>query len=91
MDINIYTTIIGNLKNEKMTADLKVKALNFLTICNYAIAHPSNDEISIHNLGDSINTAAPEYFPYFSSKDSVLFFMRNPSPDGSENPFYFFF
>ena len=68
--------ILGNLNNEKMTADLKVKALNFLTICNYAIAHPSNDEISIHNLGDSINTAAPEYFPYFSIKDSVLFFMR---------------
>jgi outer membrane protein OmpA-like peptidoglycan-associated protein/Tol biopolymer transport system component len=68
--------ILGNLNNEKMTADLKGKALNFLTICNYAIAHPSNDEISIHNLGDSINTAAPEYFPYFSIKDSVLFFMR---------------
>ena len=68
--------ILGNLNNEKMTADLKVKALNFLTICNYAIAYPSNDEISIHNLGDSINTAAPEYFPYFSIKDSVLFFMR---------------
>jgi hypothetical protein len=67
--------ILGNLNNEKMTADLKAKALNFLTTCNYAIAHPSNDEISIHNLGDSINTAAPEYFPYFSSKDSVLFFM----------------
>ena len=55
---------------------MKGKALNFLTICNYAIAHPSNEEISIHNLGDSINTAAPEYFPYFSIKDSVLFFMR---------------
>lgn len=68
--------ILGNLNNEKMTADLKGKALNFLTICNYAIAHPSNDEISIHNLGDSINTAVPEYFPYFSIKDSVLFFMR---------------
>lgn len=68
--------ILGNLNNEKMTTDLKGKALNFLTTCNYAIAHPSNDEISIHNLGDSINTAAPEYFPYFSSKDSVLFFMR---------------
>jgi outer membrane protein OmpA-like peptidoglycan-associated protein/tetratricopeptide (TPR) repeat protein len=68
--------ILGNLNNEKMTADLKGKALNFLTICNYAIAHPSNEEISIHNLGDSINTAAPEYFPYFSIKDSVLFFMR---------------
>jgi len=68
--------ILGNLNNEKMTADLKGKALNFLTICNYAIAYPSNQEISIHNLGDSINTAAPEYFPYFSMKDSVLFFMR---------------
>lgn len=68
--------ILRNLNNEKMSADLKGKALNFLTTCNYAIAHPSNDEISIHNLGDSINTAAPEYFPYFSSKDSILFFMR---------------
>ena len=68
--------ILANLNNEKMTADLKGKALNFLTICNYAIAHPSNEEISIHNLVDNINTAAPEYFPYFSMKDSVLFFMR---------------
>lgn len=68
--------ILVNWKNKKMNADLNVKAENLLNTCNYAIEHPSNNEITIHNLGDSINTAAPEYFPYFSAKDSLLFFMR---------------
>lgn len=68
--------ILVNLNNENMNADLKVKATNFLTTCNYAIAHPTDKEITIQNVGDSINTPAPEYFPYFSTKDSLLFFMR---------------
>ena len=68
--------IILNMKNQNMSGDLKLKASNLLITCNYAIAYPSNDEISIHNLGDSINTSAAEYFPYFSVNDSLLFFMR---------------
>lgn len=68
--------ILNQLNNENTTAGLKEKANTLLTTCLYAIAHPSNDEINIHNLGDSINTSAAEYFPYFSTKDSLLFFMR---------------
>ena len=68
--------ILTNLQNEKINIALKDKATALLNICNYAITHPSDNEITIHNLGDSINTAAPEYFPYFSTKDSMLFFMR---------------
>jgi outer membrane protein OmpA-like peptidoglycan-associated protein/tetratricopeptide (TPR) repeat protein len=68
--------ILANLNNEKINGGLKNKATLLLNICNFGIAHPSNTEITIHNLGDSINTAAPEYFPYFSTKDSMLYFMR---------------
>lgn len=68
--------ILANFQNEKINVPLKEKATTLLNICNYGIAHPSNKEITIHNLGDSINTATPEYFPYFSIKDSLLYFMR---------------
>ncbi len=65
-----------NLKSEKINSNLIGKAKPLLEICTFALAQPKQEEITIHNLGDSINTAAAEYFPCFSNKDSMLFFMR---------------
>ena len=60
----------------KVNQDLKLKSTDFLKVCDFAIAHPPSNEIQIYNLGDSVNTPAAEYFPYFSTKDSLLVFMR---------------
>lgn len=68
--------LLKYIQLEKVNTLLKEKANALLTICSYAIAHPYNDKIIIQHLGDSINSAVPEYFPYFSMKDSILFFMR---------------
>jgi outer membrane protein OmpA-like peptidoglycan-associated protein len=64
------------LADEKINASISAKAKITLDACNFALSHPSSPDITIQNAGDSVNTAAAEYFPYFSSKDSVLYFMR---------------
>ena len=56
-----------NLKSEKINSNLIGKAKPLLEICTFALAQPKQEEITIHNLGDSINTAAAEYFPCFSN------------------------
>jgi outer membrane protein OmpA-like peptidoglycan-associated protein len=65
-----------NLANEKTNSSMMSKVKITLDACNFALSHPSHPDIIIQNAGDSVNTSAAEYFPYFSSKDSVLYFMR---------------
>lgn len=57
-------------------AILKDKAKQLLSTCNFALSHPIASEITIENMGDSINTKASEYFPCFTQGDSTLYFMR---------------
>lgn len=61
---------------EKMNTSIASKAQLTLDACNFALSHPTSSDITIQNAGDSVNTEAAEYFPYFSSKDSILYFMR---------------
>jgi len=61
---------------EKKNAAMASKAQITLEACNFALTHPSSPDITIQNAGDSVNTEAAEYFPYFASKDSILYFMR---------------
>lgn len=58
---------------------LKQKIADLLQICNYAIQHPSDPLIQVTNVGDSINTAAAEYFPTVTVQDSLFLFMRRDS------------
>lgn len=76
-DYSKAKTIVNTfIHSGRVDPALKSKATDFLKVCDFAIAHPTSNEIQINNLGDSVNTAAAEYFPYFSAKDSLLVFMR---------------
>ena len=55
---------------------LKEKANALYAICQFAIQQKNAPEISINNMGDSINSPASEYFPTVSIQDSSFLFMR---------------
>ena len=64
------------LKNNQLPDYLKTKASDLLKVCAFAMANPIQKEISITNLGDSINSDAAEYFPSITVQDSLFLFMR---------------
>ena len=55
---------------------LKEKANALYAVCQFAIQQKNAPEISINNMGDSINSPASEYFPTVSIQDSSFLFMR---------------
>jgi outer membrane protein OmpA-like peptidoglycan-associated protein/tetratricopeptide (TPR) repeat protein len=70
--------IVNPIRNNA-PAYLKQKALDLLQICTFAIQHPVDTIIKVTNVGDSINTAAAEYFPTVTVQDSLFLFMRRNS------------
>ena len=68
-------SIVESYKNV-LPSYLKSKALELLSICSYAKMHPTQSEIIVTNVGDSVNTADAEYFPSITVQDSLFLFMR---------------
>lgn len=64
------------LIQHKLPNYLTEKANLLNAICQFALAQKMAPEITILNLGDSINSAASEYFPTVSIQDSLFLFMR---------------
>ena len=64
------------ISNNSMPTYLKDKATALFAVCQFAILEKIAPEISIHNMGDSINSPASEYFPTVSIQDSLFLFMR---------------
>ncbi|MEY3619831.1 MAG: hypothetical protein RLZZ391_197 [Bacteroidota bacterium] len=62
--------------NNTLPSYLKEKANALMEHCKFAIAQKNAAEITIQNMGDSINSAASEYFPTVSIQDSLFLFMR---------------
>ncbi len=62
--------------NNTLPNYLKEKANALMEICKFAIIQKNAPEITIENMGDSINSAASEYFPTVSIQDSLFLFMR---------------
>ena len=73
---NPFFLINQLLKNNQLPDYLKTKASDLLKVCAFALANPIQKEISITNLGDSINSDAAEYFPSITVQDSLFLFMR---------------
>ena len=71
-----HTKLEPLLTNNQLPNYLKNKAAEVLKVCQFAIAHPIQNEIKVTHLGDSINTAAAEYFPSITVQDSIFLFMR---------------
>lgn len=55
---------------------LKEKANTLNAACQFAMQQIPAPEITIMNMGDSINSPASEYFPTISIQDSLFLFMR---------------
>jgi outer membrane protein OmpA-like peptidoglycan-associated protein len=68
-------SIVESYKNV-LPSYLKTKAFELLSICSYAEMHPTQSEIKVTNVGDSVNTADAEYFPSITVQDSLFLFMR---------------
>lgn len=68
-------SIVESYKNI-LPSYLKNKATELLTICRFAQSHPTQSEIKVTNVGDSVNTADAEYFPSITVQDSLFLFMR---------------
>jgi outer membrane protein OmpA-like peptidoglycan-associated protein len=71
-----YKLLEPYISNNSIPAYLKDKATALFAVCQFAIAEKMAPEISIHNMGDSINSPASEYFPTISIQDSLFLFMR---------------
>jgi tetratricopeptide (TPR) repeat protein len=71
-----YQLLVPYISNNSLPAYLKEKATALYAVCQFAIAEKMAPEISIQNMGDSINSPASEYFPTVSIQDSLFLFMR---------------
>lgn len=71
-----YKLLEPYISNNSLPTYLKEKANALYAVCQFAIAEKTAPEISIHNMGDSINSPASEYFPTVSIQDSLFLFMR---------------
>lgn len=65
-----------SISNNSLPNYLKEKANALNAICQFAIAQKIASEITIFNMGDSINSPLSEYFPTVSIQDSLFLFMR---------------
>ena len=71
-----YTKLQALISNNALPAYLQEKAEKLYQICSFAIRYPLAKEITIQNIGDSINSKDAEYFPSINFQDSSLLFMR---------------
>jgi outer membrane protein OmpA-like peptidoglycan-associated protein len=71
-----YKLLAPYFSNNSLPTYLKDKATALFAVCQFAVAEKMAPEISIQNMGDSINSAASEYFPTVSIQDSLFLFMR---------------
>jgi outer membrane protein OmpA-like peptidoglycan-associated protein len=71
-----YQLLVPYFSNNSLPAYLKEKATALYVVCQFAISEKMAPEISIQNMGDSINSPASEYFPTVSIQDSLFLFMR---------------
>ena len=75
-----YATAYNKLQpfiiNDLLPDYLKEKASALYLVCSFAIRYPLAKEITINNLGDSVNSDNAEYFPTINFQDSILLFMR---------------
>ena len=71
-----YTTVYHTLQpyiiHDQLPDYLKDKAEALYQICSFAIRYPIAKEITISNLGDSVNSHNAEYFPTINFQDSIL-------------------
>jgi outer membrane protein OmpA-like peptidoglycan-associated protein len=71
-----YKLLEPYFSNNSLPTYLKEKANALYAVCQFAKSQNIAPEISILNMGDSINTPASEYFPTVSIQDSLFLFMR---------------
>ncbi len=74
----VYNRLQPFMEEENLPKYLKEKAKSLYLISSYAKNHPANNEITITNAGDNINSPAAEYFPSINFQDSLFIFMRRP-------------
>jgi outer membrane protein OmpA-like peptidoglycan-associated protein len=71
-----YNLLVPYISSNTLPIYLKEKANALYAVCQFAIAEKIAPEISIQNMGDSINSPFSEYFPTVSIQDSLFLFMR---------------
>lgn len=71
-----YTLLATYISQNSLPTYLKEKATALYAVCQFAITQNRAPEVRIVNMGDSINSAASEYFPTVSLQDSLFLFMR---------------
>lgn len=71
-----FNLLMPYIHSNSLPVYLKEKANALITVCQFAIAQKNAPEITIFNMGDSINSPASEYFPTVSIQDSLFLFMR---------------
>ena len=71
-----YKLLVPYISNNSLPDYLKDKATALFAVCQFASKQNIAPEISIQNMGDSINSPASEYFPTVSIQDSLFLFMR---------------
>jgi outer membrane protein OmpA-like peptidoglycan-associated protein len=81
-----YQLLTPYFQNNSLPNYLMDKAKALYAVCRFAISQNIAPEISIVNMGDSINSSASEYFPTVSIQDSLFLFMRRQ--DLSREDFY---
>lgn len=81
-----YNILQPYILSENLPNYLKDKADALYAICSFAKRYQLQNEITITNVGDNINTNAAEYFPAIDFQDSLFIFMRRS--DWKREDFY---
>ena len=71
-----YKLLANYISSNSLPNYLKEKAIALNAVCQFATKQIIAPEITIFNMGDSINSPASEYFPTVSIQDSLFLFMR---------------
>lgn len=72
----VYDILQPLIQAESLPNYLKEKANALYAICSFAKRATPSKEITITNVGDSINSPVAEYFPSIQFQDSLFIFMR---------------
>ncbi|MBV9987367.1 MAG: PD40 domain-containing protein [Chitinophagaceae bacterium] len=77
--VNLFLTYPRLNERSIKSGEYRKKTYEFAI--NYARTHASQDYVfNPINLGDSVNTASPEYYPSVTVNDSLLVFTRKTTP-----------
>lgn len=82
----VFQALQPLIEKKTLPSYLQEKGLLLFESASFAMEHIIDTNSVVENLGDSINTTLPEYYPTIGSKDSIFVFARKIN--GNQEDFF---